>query len=430
MRCSRQSLICLGALCIFSLPTAELLADGLVRDGIGAISSGRGGTNIAHSDNGAVMLDNPAGIVNFEGRHFVEVGIDTVITKLRYTDSENYVHNSTQPMPPPEIAYFYTSEDKSWAAGVGVFATAGFSASYMMNNATFGPDLQRYRSMGTYMKILPGFAFHVTDQLSIGASLGIGVSRVELDGPFYMQEGMLAGVPAKFDLSTLGATPIWSVGMQYELSEDTTIGLAYNSAAYFGLKGELNAQVVGLAPTPILSDFDARLAITWPQSLGAGIKHCINESNRVSVDVIWYDWASAFDNLSLRLTNPSNPMVGALVGPTLTQNIPLNWKQTVSTRLGYEFFATDVDTWRLGYVYHPAPVPSNTLNPYLDGVLVHAFSTGYSRRIDDWLLNFAYQYSFGPEREVGQSLIVGGDFDNSTFKAEAHWISVSIAKYF
>ena len=50
------------ALC--SLLAREAAADGLIRDGVGAIPIGRGGTNIAFADNGAVLLDNPAGMVN------------------------------------------------------------------------------------------------------------------------------------------------------------------------------------------------------------------------------------------------------------------------------------------------------------------------------------------------------------------------------
>jgi long-subunit fatty acid transport protein len=421
----------LSCICGLALLTSgvQVHADGLIRDGVGPISTGRGGTNIAFSDNGAVMLDNPAGIANFEGGHFAELGIDTIITDLRYTDPDNDVNSSTQPLPIPEIAYYYTSEDKSWAAGIGVFAPAGFSASYMMNNPTFGPGRHRYRSMGFYAKILPGFAVHVTDKLSIGAAFGVGVSRVELDGPFYMQDGPLRGVPANFDLSGLGAAPIWNMGLQYEFNEDTTVGLAYNSDANFGVKGELHATVLGLGP-PIKSDFNARTAITWPQSLGLGIKHRVAEQHRVAADVIWYGWSSAFDDLGLTLTNASNPMVTALLGPKISQSVPLNWMDTVSIRLGYEFLATDSDTWRLGYVYHAAPVPANTLNPYLDGVLEHAATVGYSHRWGDWLLNLAYQYSWSPTREVTDSILAGGDFDNSSFKAQAHWISVSIARYF
>ena len=142
--------ICL-ALC------GKALADGLTRDGVGAISTGRGGTNIAHSDNGAVILDNPAGLVNFQSTHFAEVGIDTIITKLRYTDHLNDTGNTTQPLPIPELAYIYTDEDGQWAAGIGVFAPTGFGAGYMLENPIFGPGTHRYRSFGAVAKILPSF---------------------------------------------------------------------------------------------------------------------------------------------------------------------------------------------------------------------------------------------------------------------------------
>jgi long-chain fatty acid transport protein len=98
----------------------------------------------------------------------------------------------------------------------------------------------------------------------------------------------------------------------------------------------------------------------------------------------------------------------------------------VSLRLGYEFQPIDRDTWRAGYVYHNSPSPSSTLNPYLDGVLQHAFSLGYSRKLDRVTLNAAYQYTFGPTRHVGASDIVGGDFSNSSLKAQAHFAMLSL----
>jgi long-subunit fatty acid transport protein len=146
------------------------------------------------------------------------------------------------------------------------------------------------------------------------------------------------------------------------------------------------------------------------------------------LDVVWYDWSHAFDRLDMRLTNPSNPLVAALAGPVLTDSLPMNWRDTVSLRLGYEWDTRPAVTWRGGYVYHASPVPNSTLNPYLDGVLEHAFSIGRSRQWRRATLNAAYQYSWSPERHVvGPSSIIGGDFDNSTFRAQAHWIAVSMS---
>jgi len=106
--------------------------------------------------------------------------------------------------------------------------------------------------------------------------------------------------------------------------------------------------------------------------------------------------------------------------------VPLHWHDSVSLRLGYEWFPNERDTWRAGYAYHRSPVPDSTLCPYLDGVLEHAFSVGFSRKLNRAALNVAYQYNFSPQRQVGQSAFLGQDFDNSSMKAQAHFAMVSL----
>jgi len=176
---------------------------------------------------------------------------------------------------------------------------------------------------------------------------------------------------------------------------------------------------------PVASNFDARARLTWPRSLGVGIKHNLCPHRRIGVDVIWYNWSAAFNRFDLTFTNPSNPLVGALLGPSFHDVFPMNWRDTVSLRTGYEWDANDWITYRAGYIYHSSPAPSSTLNPYLDGVLLHTFSLGASYRLRRGMWNFAYQYSFAPQRTVGTSSIVGGDFSNSTLTAQAHWINIS-----
>jgi hypothetical protein len=95
-------------------------------------------------------------------------------------------------------------------------------------------------------------------------------------------------------------------------------------------------------------------------------------------------------------------------------------------RLGYEWEPTDLDTWRVGYTYHGSPVPDSTLNPFLDGVLEHGFSVGYSRKMNRAILNLAYQYNFGKQRHVGNSAIIGGLFDNTSLNAQAQFAMVSL----
>jgi long-chain fatty acid transport protein len=417
-----------GALTLVAACTQLANADGLIRDGVGAISTGRGGTNIAHSDNGAVLLDNPAGLVNFQGRGLFEVGLDTVICDLSYSDPFNDVTNDFKLLPVPHLSYIRTSADGRWAAGIGAFAPAGFAADYRMTNPIVGRH--DYKSLGVLAKILPGVAYRVTDRLSVGGTLGVAVNRVELEGPFFLQTGALAGAPTTFDLRADGAALTWSAGLQYQLSDRTTLGVSYVSESRFGLSGTLDADIYGLAPVPIPGRWDADVDLVWPRTVGVGVTHWLKPRHRVSADVIWFDWSSAFDKMDIKLTNSRNPLFDAAVGPTIRDTLPFDWRDTVSMRLGYEYFWTPGDVFRAGYAYHRRPVPDATLNPYVDGVLEHAISVGYGKHWGSWMCNVGYQYSFGPTRTVGQSQIIGGDFDNSRFRAEAHWLMISLGRQF
>jgi long-subunit fatty acid transport protein len=266
----------------------------------------------------------------------------------------------------------------------------------------------------------------VTDQLSIGATLGVGIGQAEIEGPFNVQTGPLAGAPALIDLQATEATVVGGLGLQYRVTPSTTIGVAYTEESRFVFDGTTRATL--LTPLgPVGTDFDTQIDLVWPRSLGVGLKHEICCCQRVGVDVIWYDWSHAFNRLDLVFSNPSNPIVGAIIpGGVLADSLPMRWEDSVSLRLGYEWDSSDVTTWRLGYVYHDSPVPDATLNPFTDGVLEHAFALGVSRAFGYGVWNLAYQYSFGDQRYVGQSAIVGDDFTNSTFDASAHWASFSL----
>lgn len=405
----------------------SVLADGVIRDGLGAISSGRGGTNIAHSDNGEILLDNPAGMVNIQGRRLFELSADLLMTDLHYTQPpDDNAFALFRPSGLPQVSFIRRSANGQWAVGLGAFAPAGFGAEFDLNNPIMGQ--QRYRSLGALAKVLPGVAYRVSDRLSVGATLGVAASHVELEGPIFLQSGQLRGAPSLLDLQATGATLAWSTGVQYQLSESTMLGVTYTGESRFRFHGRVSADVFGLGADPVHSDFDAAVGLTWPRSVGVGVRHDLCPHRRISADVIWYNWSQAFDTLGLRLTNPTNPLFAPL-GPVQDQ-FPLDWRDSVSVRLGYEYFVTPCRVWRAGYVFHPNPVPDTTLTPYIPGTLEHAFSIGHGVRWGIWNIDLAYQFSFGPDQQVTTSDFVGGDFDNSKIEARAHWISLSLLREF
>jgi long-chain fatty acid transport protein len=421
---------CLAAFGVLVLAASSALADGVIRDSDDAITDGRGGANIAFSDNGAVILSNPAGILNAEGRGLFEVSGDTLITDLHYS---NPINDNTsakiRPLELPSLAYFQKSENGNFGWGIGIFAPAGFAAGWDLNNPVLGN--QSYKSFGSLIKILPTVAWKPIDRLSIGATFGISYSYEELETPFFIQQGPFAGAPVNMKLLGDGVSPTWSVGAQYQLTETTMLGAAYTSADHFGLDGHMDATVYGLGPGPVSSHFNALSTLCWPATVGIGIKQELPHRQRVGLDVVWVDWADAFKDINMKLTDSSNPIFTTFLGGTINQSIPLNWWDSVSVRLGYEWGYSDSSVIRLGYIYNSSTIPSSTLTPWIPATLENTFTFGWGTYFADcWHLDVAYQFAFGPTRTVDTSALVGGDFSSSTVNAQAHWIGVGLTHTF
>jgi hypothetical protein len=108
----------------------------------------------------------------------------------------------------------------------------------------------------------------------------------------------------------------------------------------------------------------------------------------------------------------------------------LKWDDGLSVRLGYEFFRTNCDIIRLGYIHNTANIPSGTLTPLIPATMEHSFTVGYGRWWNQWRADIAYQYAFSPERTVGNSILVGDDFSNSVGRSQAHWVMLSFLRQF
>ena len=411
-----------ASLLVLALTPNNLLAQGVVRDSVGPVSSGRGGTNIAHYDNLGIILDNPAGLANIKEFQRLDFGIDFLVTDLDYTDPSNNANGEVMPLPLPQFAFSRKFANERLTFGFGVFAPAGFGASYQLRHLLYGK--REYSSLGALIKILPALAWKVDDRLSIGATFGLAISHVQLEMPFNLQTGLLAGLPAMLDLKATGLAPTWSLGLQYHLTPNTTVGLAYRGETRFRLQGSAQLDVSGIGFPLLKASYDAEVDLVWPRSIGVGISHRFNEKHRTSADVVWFDWSHAFDKISLKLSDGSNFLFKAVLGPKIRDAIPLAWHDAVAFRIGHEFFPNDRDVFRVGYIFHETPIPASTLIPNLAGILRNAVSLGYGHQWDKWRLDVAYQYSWGPTRRVGRSSLVGGDYNNSSVKAQAHWLFV------
>ncbi len=398
------------------------MADGVILNGVSARTIGRAGTNIAHTDNGSIIFDNPAATAFVQGTSLFEFGGTEMLTDFGYQDPDNDATAQHIVYSLPELAIIRRPACSPWSFGLGAFGPAGFGETYNLEGPAPFVGSQHYHSFGALVKLLPSVAYQVNDCFSVGATFGAALTKAQLQGPYFLQyPSALQGTPMLIDIDVDGITPVFSVGAMYQLSDATTIGATYQSESHFDAKGTNWVTVPGLGQ----SHYDATVDITWPSSFGVGVRHELCEDRIVSADLIWFGWSKAFDDFGIRLTNPTTAGF-----PEIYEEFPLDWKDTLSVRLGYEQKFGYDQTLRFGYVYHRDPIPASTITPFIQAQLEHAFSVGYGWNWNCWNIDFSYMFTFGSDAHVDSSAFIGGDFDNSDHHSNTHAISFSLMRQF
>jgi long-chain fatty acid transport protein len=406
--------------CLLSVLVARVAAaDGFLRDGLGPIPAGRGATNVAHADNGSVLLDNPAALADVAPAALADVHVGQYLFAFRYADAENAgVAGQGSLLPIADAALLLRpATDQRLGYGFGVFVPAGFGAEYdLAPPPPFATDRARYRSFAAFVKVVGGVAYRANDRLRLGMHLGLAGAHVRLRMPYFVQSGALAGAPVRVRIDGTGVAPAWALGAQYDVAPRTVVGASYTAPSDF------DAGIAGRAEVALgaaRDRYDASIAIGLPRAVAVGLRHDAGTWGRVSAETTWRDWSAAFDQVRFDLRRGS----GALGVRQVTDRVDLGWRDTWTLGLGVELLATADHTVRLGYTYHPSPAPDATLTPVIPVTLEHVVAAGLGWRIGDARVDLSYQYTFGPTREVGASALVGGDFADSRLAVDGHaWL--------
>lgn len=413
----------LVGLLVWNALSHQAQGDGITLDGVSAVSIGRGGTNLAFADNGSMLHDNPGAMGQMCGVGMFQMGASFLFTHFDYGDPDNsQARSQNQVYPLPELAYIKRMSDE-WTFGGGIFTPTGFGSIYNLEGPAPYTGTQKYESFGSLTKVLVGAAYTPRNYefVSFGGTIGPGISFVNLEGPYTLQGPTAPGLPTMLDMGVEGVGISWSLGASAQLTEYTTIGFSYLGEVSMEAEGDISLHTP-LGPT----HYDTEAKVKWPASLGGGFRTQVTDRVVFATDLVWYNWSDAFDHIELRLTNPD----GVGFPPVAIERFPLGWRDTLSTRLGIEYALDNGHVGRLGYVHHKSPIPSSTITPWIPGALEHAFSVGYGFGWNNWGVNLAYMYSFGPTVVETDSDFIGGDFDDSTHRNRSHAISFSLTHVF
>ncbi len=219
-------------------------------------SGGMAGTSIARpQDLTSAINGNPAALTQFKGTQFLFGGAwaeptfnMTQTSQLPLIGVEPYSAKSTAPGTP--MGNIGVTQDVSALGmpatfGIGFVTTAGGFADFRQVPQSNGTSTAQ-----TIFNLPVGVGLEVTDRLSIGASMALGIAF--FDGPFVGHSGMTPDYALR---GTLGAN--------YLLTDCTTVGAYYQTEQSFTFD---NAVI--LSPLNNQINFDVNMDL--PQNIGIG----------------------------------------------------------------------------------------------------------------------------------------------------------------
>ena len=369
--------------------SGPVLASGIWLYDLGSPSSGRSGAgSVASAEDAVTAFSNPAGMTLLE-----HSGLVAGVTAL-------YVNADFEPGPGTTETGGGGSNAGGFTPGGGVYYANRYSERTQWGltlNSWFGLGLDydedwagRYfaQEAEIFTAALTGtVSRRLSDRVSIGGGLSVVQGELTVESAVNnVADGLDDGkIFINSDDIGLG----FNLGLMFEASAATRIGVTYRSEVDFELGDVLRAE--GIGPTVLAGlqqiglepGATVDLDVVIPQALMLGLYHRVSDRLEVMGDVGWQEW-SEFGEMGISV-NQENP---------ISLTTPTRYDDTWRAALGMEW-ALVPGKWKLssGISYDSSPASSSIRTPELPVDRQIRLSLGLHRhtgRRFDWSLAYTY----------------------------------------
>jgi long-chain fatty acid transport protein len=259
------------------------------------------------------------------------------------------------------------------------------------------------------------------------------------------------------------------IGLAYNLNDNVSVGLSYTlptTLTYKGGKADMDmtaqmndafgramqgymaanpsatqqqaqaaimAQFAGMGidlSKGVAASYDLDVKLKLPQSIGAGISFKATPRFRISAEAEWINWSSAFDNMTLTLSNGNNVNVNTMLGNAGNFEIlfPMNWKDSYNIRFGGEYDIVAAFTLRAGYSYGSNPVPQETVFPVFPAIVENHVMVGASYIVTGPVsIHVAYELALNKKQTAASQSVVAQEYNGSTSQLGENLFHVSLS---
>lgn len=398
----QRALLATGAVCALAslAPRADASGFQLREMSATGLGSAFSGATAGAEDLSAIYL-NPAAMSRFDGTR-VQAGATYVMPTIKFSGSAGaggmtYGGGSGGNAGVGKLvpaAYALVEITPDIRAGISVNVPFGLATKY--DSGWEG----RYFAIESEIEnivVTPSVSWQATEKLSLGAGLQIGRSEATLSNALNL---MPLGLPdGHSELHGDGFGVGFNLGLLYEFTPETRVGLSYRSQVKYTLEGDATISGVPdpvVAAVPALQSSKAKADVTMPDVLSAGIYHRVSPELALKGEVSWTNWAT-FDELRVRFADGRPDSVTAE-----------RWEDSWFVSVGLDYSPLDQHTFRFGLAFDQSPVPDSHRTARIPDADRYWLSVGYSYEFGETgLFSLGYTHLFFDNASINETTSAG-----------------------
>lgn len=333
---------------------------------------------------------NP-GAMSFQmGRYNLSMGISPIISNVafRYEAPSLYEATTDNPVSLPFSFYGTGKISDKLSAGLGVYTPYG-SSTVWGDNWRGRHIIQDISLMAIYVQ--PTISYKISDRFGIGAGFVYAYGQVELNKGFPLQNSN--GREGQINIEGTTNSFGFNAGFYARPVDNMELGVTYRSEVLMEVR---NGDATFTVPSSLSGSFppenqyDADLPL--PASVNIGASYQFNPKFKLGVDVNYVFWSS-YESLDFDFEENTESL------DDLSQ--PKNYNDGAIYRIGGEYFANEVWTFRLGFYYDSPVVEDDYYAPETPDAVKLGFTGGFSFQPNDRLsIDASFLYVNGLERTV------------------------------
>ena len=319
------------------LGAGQAVAGGLWITEFGQPTQGRGGAGEEAGNGDATdAFFNPAAMSRLEQPEIlisagvIAANIEFDVEKAGLANGDGDGGDAADPAPGGSVYYARPLNDR-WAVGLSGVALTGSVLDYDDDWAG------RYQAQDVSIIVIgavPSISYRVNEKLSLGASLPIMYSELDMDIAVPNGNSPVQGPDGKVNLDGDDVKVAGSLSFLYQFSQRTRLGARATSKFDFEYDGDISADLLG--------QVGVETELTMSSVLRIGLSHDLNQQWSLHATWGWDNWSELKD---VFITTNAG---GA--------NLPRNWDDTYHYALGADYRLNRKWTLRAGVAYDTDPV--------------------------------------------------------------------------